>query len=203
MILGLHLADHILPLSVELSALALSCGLLVWSSRTITDDHIPRIGIICAAYFVMTQIHFRTPLGSVHLIGNGVLAYQLGISSFLPIGIGLGLQAVLLAHGGVWSFGVNYLVVVLPTLGIIAIRPCLRVHVRRYPFWTGLGIGFVASTASTVFHAFALSLWGPLTGSVTVLTVSSFQLPLIGIEALGTGWIVAWLESSAAHRQRA
>ena len=113
---AVHLSDGVLSVTTCVLGFVLA-GLLVavgvWGMR---DEAIPRTGVLTAAFFVASQIHLPLGVASVHLLLNGILGVVLGRRAVLPIAIGLTLQSLLFAHGGVTSLGVNACVYTLPAL---------------------------------------------------------------------------------------
>ncbi len=76
---------------------------------------------MAAAFFVASWIHIPVPPTSVHLVLTGLMGVILGWYAFPAILIGLFFQAVLFAHGGLTTLGVNTLTIGLPSLLAFAI----------------------------------------------------------------------------------
>lgn len=192
-LLGVHLADGVLVPGAEFAGFAVAGLLLTWSAWEITDDEIPRVGVFTAALFVASQVHL--PLGgtSVHLLLNGLVAVVLGRRAALAIAVGLGLQAVLFAHGGVFSLGVNVVNYAAPAvLGGLAFRRIRRTG-RVPDFALGCGLGGVVGFTTAAATALSLWVFGRDLGDVFPWVVLAANLPVVAVEAVGVGVIVAYL----------
>jgi cobalt/nickel transport system permease protein len=115
-LLGVHLSDGVLLWPWYYGSIAVALALVFTTSRRLSDDEIPRIGILTAAFFIATYI--RVPVGptSVHLLLNSLVGIILGPRAVVAIAVGLGLQALLLGHGGFTALGINTLIISIPAL---------------------------------------------------------------------------------------
>jgi cobalt/nickel transport system permease protein len=123
---AVHIADGVLS-GPWLAAGWAGAGLLValallamvvdvkWRGREV-ETEIPRIALLTAAFFVASSIHLKLGPTSVHLLLNGLVGVMLGWRASLAILIGVFLQAVLLAHGGFTTIGINTCVQTGPAL---------------------------------------------------------------------------------------
>ncbi len=114
--LAVHLSDGVLYWPWYYVSIAAALVLIVLSSRRIEDEDIPRIGILTAAFFVASSI--RVPVGptTVHLLLNSLVGVLLGPQAVIAIAVGLGLQWLLLGHGGYTALGINTLIIACPAL---------------------------------------------------------------------------------------
>src|SRR5262249_54207338 len=106
-LVAVHISAGVLSplyLAVGFAAVALLMIPAVWR---IDEEEVPRIGLLTAAFFVASLIHVRVGVTSVHLLLNGLIGVVVGTRAALAIAVGLGLQALLLGHGGVSTPGVN------------------------------------------------------------------------------------------------
>lgn len=115
-LLAVHLSDGVLVWPWYYGSIAVALALIVLLSRRVTDEEIPRIGILTAAFFVASLIHVKLGPTSVHLLLNSLVGVLLGTRAILAITVGLVLQAILLGHGGFTALGINTLVIALPAL---------------------------------------------------------------------------------------
>src|SRR5262245_64893220 len=115
-VLAVHISDAVLTWPWLLAGFAVAALLVAWGSRQIVDEEIPRIGLLTAAFFVASLIHVRLGPTSVHLLLNGLVGVLLGTRAALALAVGLFLQALLLAHGGYTTLGINCIVLTLPAL---------------------------------------------------------------------------------------
>jgi cobalt/nickel transport system permease protein len=182
-LLAVHISDGVLSVPWLGGGFALAACLLAWSSRNVSEEEIPRIGLLTAAFFVASQI--RVPLGpsSVHLLLAGLVGIILGRRAVLAVAVGLFLQALLFGHGGFSTLGVNTCVMSIPAL---AAQPLFSWFTRpSYPSFRW-GNGFTAA-------AYILS---PILAAIVFV----FDLVLIrtkwltGGDALfRAGFLVGWL----------
>ena len=159
LMLAVHLSDGVLSLPFCLFgfiAAAVTVGLGV---QGIEDREIPRLGVLTAAFFVASQVHLPLGVSSVHLLLNGLLGVILGPRAVVAIAIGLGLQALLFAHGGITSLGINICIYSLPA--VVA-----AVLFRKVRGWPAMQI-----RAVRILVLFLVSLLILATIAVTVFTI--------------------------------
>jgi cobalt/nickel transport system permease protein len=105
----MHIADGVLPTNLCLAAAGLS-GVGVYAlSRKMLPEEAPRIGMLAAAAFLASVVHFPVAGVSVHFGLYGLLGVLLGKRSFPVVAAALVLQTLLLQHGGMAAIGVNVL----------------------------------------------------------------------------------------------
>jgi cobalt/nickel transport system permease protein len=105
----MHIADGVLPTSLCLAAAGLS-GVGVYAlSRGMRPEEAPRIGLLAAAAFLASVVHFPVAGVSVHFGLYGLLGVLLGKRALPVVAAALVLQTLLLQHGGIVSIGVNAL----------------------------------------------------------------------------------------------
>jgi cobalt/nickel transport system permease protein len=103
----MHVADGVLPTNLCLAAAGLA-GVGVYAlSRGIRPEEAPRIGMLAAAAFLASVVHFPVAGVSMHFGLYGLLGVLLGKRSFAVVAAALVLQTLLLQHGGIVSIGVN------------------------------------------------------------------------------------------------
>ena len=69
---AVHLSDGVVTWPWILGGFAVAIPMLVFASFRIRDEEIPRIGMLSAAIFIGSQIHFHLGVTSVHLLLNGL-----------------------------------------------------------------------------------------------------------------------------------
>lgn len=116
MLWALHIADGILEPVWLVGGFLLAGALAFLGTIRLREEKIPQIALLTAAFFVVSLIHIRIGPTSAHLLLNGLLGVILGRHVALAIPIGLCLQAILIAHGGFSTLGVNSCVMVIPAL---------------------------------------------------------------------------------------
>lgn len=105
----MHIADGVLPTSLCLAAAGLSGVVVYGLSRGMRPEEAPRIGMLAAAAFLASVVHFPVAGVSVHFGLYGLLGVLLGKRALPVVAAALVLQTLLLQHGGIVSIGVNAL----------------------------------------------------------------------------------------------
>ncbi len=108
-IIFMHISDGIIDTNVCIAAGAVSIGLVYISGRKATVDEIPTMGMMGAALFVASLIHFPLAGTSMHLGLFGIAGIILGKRSFPPVFAALLFQSLIFQHGGLVTLGVNSL----------------------------------------------------------------------------------------------
>jgi cobalt/nickel transport system permease protein len=176
MLWAVHLSDGVLAWPCLAGGWLVAFALWAWASAHVSEDEIPRVGVMSAVFFVASLI--RLPLGpaSVHLILNGLIGLTLGRRAPLALGVGLLLQALLLGHGGYVVLGVNLTILALPAL---LARPVWRmltvIMFRTSPLRGALVAGAIVGGLS-VFLTASLNA-----GLLLIAGVVDFQSVAIGV----------------------
>ena len=186
---AVHIADGVLPLPWLVGGFAIASLPVARSLWRIPADDVPRIGVLTAAFFVASQIHLPVGVGSVHLLLNGLVGVLLRRYAPLAIAEGLLLQALLFGHGGLFALGVNACVLTLPAV----VAGWSYAHLPGRPALRGVSIGAGACTLTVLLNAAVLALGGGEGWYVLVGTLMLLHLPVILVEALGTGVVVGYL----------
>lgn len=87
------------------------------------EGEMPRLAVVTAALFVASSIHIPVGLFTVHLVLNGLAGLMLGRRCLAAIPMATLMQAWLLGHGDLTTWGVNSCVMSLPAL---LARPLFR-----------------------------------------------------------------------------
>ncbi len=103
----MHISDGIIDINVCIAAGAVSIGLVYLSGRNTSVEEIPRMGMMGAALFVASLIHFPLAGTSMHLGLFGIAGIILGKRSFPPVFAALLFQSLIFQHGGLVTLGVN------------------------------------------------------------------------------------------------
>ena len=176
----MHIADGVLPVWISGAGWIATATGVAFSLRKLPVEEVPKISLVTAALFLAGLIH--VPLGptSVHLMLNGLAGLLLGPLAFLSFFIALSLQALLFQFGGLFSLGLNTLVVGGPALmvGILSHKKGLY----RNPLLSAVFCGG-AVLLSGIFLALALSFAGENFIGVARLAMAA-HLPVAVIEGL-------------------
>lgn len=188
----MHLPDGLLPLPLIAGGYAAAGGFFVWSSYKIKDEEIPRIALFTAAFFVASLVHLPVPLGSVHLMFNGLIGVVLGRRALLAFPVGLALQAALLGHGGLTVLGVNVCLFGVPAL------VCWQGYewlCRWFPDWRALIGGVLGGLGVLLTGALWMLVLLWIGEEFIYLAQFAFiaHLPVALIEGVVTGFIISYL----------
>jgi cobalt/nickel transport system permease protein len=196
---AVHISDGVLTPLWQAGGFGLAGVLAFVAARRLRDEDIAKVGLMTAAFFVVSSLNIRLGPTSVHLLLNGLVGVVLGWQAALAIPIGLFLQAALMQHGGFLSLGVNSCVMVLPALLAWQLFAALsRVSWLREPgFRSALVV--VSTLAWILSLVYSLSLL--LTNEVSNVKALDFDEanrltfhPLTLLAAVGVALVVAWTE---------
>jgi cobalt/nickel transport system permease protein len=161
LLFAIHLPDNVIGGSWCIGGFILT-GLLMWlGAWRIRDEEIPRVAIMASAFFIASQIHVPLPVGTAHLLLNGLLGVVLGPRALLAIPLALFLQMALFGHGGWTTLGINSCIMSLP-----ALLAWLLFSGIRTTRWINLG-GFRPSLVAFCAASFLLSIVFGITTLVT------------------------------------
>jgi cobalt/nickel transport system permease protein len=190
---AVHLSDGVLADPWLVGGFVGAGLLLAAATWRLTDEWVPRIGVLTAAFFIGSTIHFKLGFTSVHLILNGLVGVVLGRRAPLAIAVGLTLQYFLLAHGGWTTLGLNTCIIGLPAvLAGWAFPPLRRAGVPSFPLGVLLGSGAVA--ASVGLNFLVLLVGGKEDWETLAKLVLLAHVPVVVIEGLVLGVVVRYLE---------
>lgn len=195
MLFAVHMGDGALSTAWVASGFAGMALLLAVALWRLREEAIPRIGVLTAAFFVASSVHIKLAVlpTSVHLILNGLVGVVLGRRAPLAISVGLGLQYLLLQHGGLTTIGINTCIVGVPALAAGALYPVLRrLGVPAFARGALLGGGAVAGAVTLNF--LALLLGGKEDWERLAQLVLLAHVPVVIIEGAMLGVLVTYLE---------
>src|SRR5215469_8715110 len=196
---AVHIFDGVLKNPWLAGGFILSGLLALLASYRVSEEEIPRIALLSAAFFVASLMHLPVGPTSVHLLLNGLVGVVLGRRAPLAILIGLGLQAALLGHGGFSTIGVNACVMTLPALlagwmfAALHRLPWIQRKNRALLWASGCVIGMTTVLATLVLNA-AVLLWGGAEDWHQIVWLVFFaHLPLVALEGVVLGFTVSFL----------
>lgn len=188
----MHLSDGILSGPVVVGGFVTAAMLARWGASGLRDDETPRVAVFTAAFFCASLLHFKIPPTSVHLLFHGLLGVVLGRRALLALPVGLGLQAVLLGHGGLTTLGVNATLFGLASLAAAGVYRRLEFGRWGRPFARGALAAAVAVLISGLL--LTLVLWSLGEGFRWVAHYALLaHLPVLVVEAVVTGFTVDFL----------
>lgn len=192
---AVHLSDGAVTPAWLAGGFAGAAALVAAACWRLRDELVPRVGVLTAAFFIASTIHIKLALlpTSVHLVLNGLVGVTLGWRAPLAVAVGLALQYLLLAHGGLTTLGVNTCVIALPAVAAGVAYPLLR-RVGVPPFGRGVLLGGAAVAGAAVLNFLALWLGGQEDWSTLARLVLLAHLPVVVVEGLILGVVVRYLE---------
>lgn len=190
----MHISEGVLSGPVLISGGVLAAAGTAIGLKKIDYDHIARVGILAAAFFVASLVH--VPLFgpvSIHLIMNGLVGLLLGWAAFPAIVVALLLQAVFFQFGGITTLGVNTIIMALPAvIGFYLFSPLL--HKGPRALWVaGFGCGFCVVLMSGLLVGLALLFTEDNFLNIAKLVVTA-HIPIMIIEGIVTAFCVAFLK---------
>jgi cobalt/nickel transport system permease protein len=102
-----HIADGILPAGPLIAAHAAALAGVWLAGRKIASEEVVRMGMVAAAVFSVSMVHFPIGGTSIHLGLYGVAGVLLGRRSFPVAFVTLLFQALIAQHGGLLTLGLN------------------------------------------------------------------------------------------------
>lgn len=203
-LLAVHISDGPLAGSWLLVGAVLAVFLALVGAWGITEEEIPRVAVLTAAFFVAGSL--RVPLGpyTVHLLLNGLLGVVLGRRAALAIPVGMLMQAVFLGHGGMSTVGVNSCIQMAPALAAWQLFHVLRERVGPAFGAVLIGLSVFGGLLSLVFSVALLWAfhWGGSASVEEALSVAAdsvFRLVVIvpaGLLAAAAAWLEARLKNA-------
>lgn len=189
----MHISEGVLSAPVLVSGGVLAAAGTAIGLKKIDYDHLARVGILSATFFVASLVHVPIGPSSVHLIMNGIVGLLLGWAAFPAILVALLLQGVFFQFGGITTLGVNTLIMALPAvIGYYLFAPLLHKD-RKYLLLAGFGCGFCAVLFGGVIVGLALMFTEENFLKVAMLVVTA-HIPVMIIEGIVTAFCLAFLK---------
>jgi cobalt/nickel transport system permease protein len=161
--------------------------------RAMEHEHVPRVAMVSAVFFVVSLIPIPMGVTSVHLVLNGLIGLLLGWVAFPAMLIALLLQAVLCGHGGLLALGFNTLAMALPAVVVYYLFHRLSSsRGTAFAFLAGFGAGSVAVLGSAFLVAGALWVSGD-SFALAAKAVFAFHLAVAVVEGLVTGSLIVFV----------
>ncbi|MGW8186792.1 MAG: cobalt transporter CbiM [Desulfobacterales bacterium] len=189
----MHISEGVLSAPVLVSGGALAATGTVIGLKKIDYDHLARVGILAATFFVATLVHVPIGPSSVHLILNGIVGLLLGWAAFPAILVALLLQAVFFQFGGITTLGVNTIIMALPAVICYYLFAPLLHKDFKYLLLAGFGCGFCAVLFGGIIVGLALMFTEENFLKIAMLVVTA-HIPVMIIEGIVTAFCVAFLK---------
>ncbi|MGA8281073.1 MAG: cobalt transporter CbiM [Desulfobacterales bacterium] len=189
----MHISEGVLSAPVLVAGAALAAAGTAIGLKKIDYDHLARVGILSATFFVASLVHVPIGPSSVHLILNGIVGLLLGWAAFPAILVALLLQAVFFQFGGITTLGVNTIIMALPAVICYYLFAPLMHKNQRILLLGGFGCGFCAVFFGALLVGLALMFTEENFLAVATLVVTA-HIPLMIIEGIITAFCVVFLK---------
>ncbi len=190
----MHISEGVLSAPVLISGGVLAAAGTAIGLKKIDYDHLARVGILSATFFVASLVHVPIGPSSVHLILNGIVGLLLGWAAFPAILVALLLQAVFFQFGGITTLGVNTIIMALPAvICYYLFSPLVRKDRKALLLAGGFGCGFCAVLLGALIVGLALMVTQENFLTVATLVVTA-HLPVMIIEGIVTAFCVVFLK---------
>ena len=185
----MHIVEGALSFPVLATGAVAAVGGVTIGLKKMDLDHIPKIGLLSAVFFLASLIHVPIGPSSVHLILNGLVGLALGWVAFPAILVGILLQAFFFGFGGLIVSGINLVNIALPAVMVhyLLRHPLSRLNQGKIkPFIWGFLAGSLAILFTTVFVALSLAFSGDAFIPAAKLVLYTL-LPVMILEGFLTG----------------
>ena len=189
----MHISEGVLSAPVLIAGGVLAVAGTAVGLKKIDYDHVARVGILAATFFVASLVHVPIGPSSVHLIMNGLVGLLLGWAAVPAILVALLLQAVFFQFGGITTLGVNTVIMALPAVLCFYLFGPLMHGNRKVFLAAGFACGFCAVLLSALIVGLALMFTEENFFAVAAL-VAAANLPIMIIEGIVTAFCVAFLK---------
>lgn len=189
----MHISEGVLSAPVLVSGGVLAAAGTAIGLKKIDYDHLARVGILSATFFVASLVHVPIGPSSVHLIMNGIVGLLLGWAAFPAILVALLLQGVFFQFGGITTLGVNAIIMALPAVICYYLFAPFLHKDRKYLLLAGFGCGICAVLFGGVVVGLALMFTEENFLKVAMLVVMA-HIPVMIIEGIVTAFCVAFLK---------
>ena len=189
----MHISEGVLNAPVLITGAGLALSGTAIGLKQMDYDRVAHVGILSAAFFVTSLIHFNIGPASTHLILNGLLGLVLGWAAFPAILVALILQAVFFQFGGLTTLGVNTLIMALPAVACYyAFRNILqKSNCKIAPVAFGCGAFSVLGSALMLGGALILAEENFWTVASVIMAAN---IPVMIIEGIVTVFCVAFIK---------
>jgi cobalt/nickel transport system permease protein len=185
----MHIADGIIPLEIAAAADALALGGVYLAGKKADLEEVPKMGIMAAALFTVSLIHFPLAGTSLHLGLFGLAGLLLGARAFPVIFITLLFQSLIFQHGGLISVGINAV-----NMGLGALAGMIIWRLSAIPeALRSFAAGFFGILVPAVLMAGEFSLSGYGKGILFIILI---YLPAAAIEGALTATAVAFFRKA-------
>ncbi len=190
----MHIPDGVLSNPVVITTGIVAVGGVAKGLRKIDYEHVPRVAMLAAVFFVASLIHVPIGPASSHLLLNGLMGVLIGWAAFPALLVALLLQTVFFGFGGVTSLGANIINMAIPAIAVYYLFASQidQTSSQRKVFGLAFAAGALAILLTSVSGALTLLVSGKeFMGAITVILIA--HLPVMIIEGFVTGSVMVFL----------
>jgi len=191
----MHIADGILSTPVMVGTNIVAAAAVGGSLIKLDYDHIPRVGVMSAVFFMASFISIPVGPASVHLMLTGLMGVLLGWSALPALAVALFLQWVLRGHGGISTLGANTLVMGLPAViaGIACSCGIRKAGTRRGASAWGAAAGILAVLLTCILFVLLLHISEPRAFGAAIVVLTAGHIPIAILDGIVAATAVGFL----------
>jgi len=189
----MHISEGVLNAPVLITGAGLALAGTAIGLKQMDYDRVAHVGVMSAAFFVTSLIHFNIGPASTHLILNGLIGLVLGWAVFPAILVALILQAVFFQFGGLTTLGVNTLIMALPAVACYYVFGKMLQRSDFRLMLAAFGCGALSVLGSTLMLGAALVLAEENFWTVSGIIIAA-NIPVMIIEGIVTAFCVAFIK---------
>jgi cobalt/nickel transport system permease protein len=192
----MHISEGVLNAPVLITGAGLALAGTAIGLKQMDYDRVAHVGVLSAAFFVTSLIHFNIGPASTHLILNGLLGLVLGWTAFPAILVALILQAVFFQFGGLTTLGVNTLIMALPAVACYyGFRNMLQKTNDRMML-AAFGCGSISVMGSALLLGASLVLADENFWAVSSIIIAA-NIPVMIIEGIVTAFCIVFIKKAS------
>jgi len=189
----MHISEGVLNAPVLITGAGLALAGTAVGLKRMDYDRVAHVGVLSAAFFVTSLIHFNIGPASTHLILNGLLGLVLGWAAFPAILVALILQAIFFQFGGITTLGVNTVLMALPAVICYYVFGRMLQKSNTRTMLASFGCGFCSVMLSALMLGLALVLAEKNFWTVSSILIAA-NIPVMFVEGIVTAFCVAFIK---------
>ena len=189
----MHISEGVLSGPVLLSGAVLTAAGTAIGLKKLNYDHIAKVGMLSATFFVASLIHVPIGPSNAHLVLNGLVGLLLGWPAVPAILVALALQGAFFQFGGITTLGVNTVIMALPAILCYFLFKRLLHAPSRASYAAAFAAGALAVLLAGVLVALALVSTEENFLEMSMLIVGA-HIPVMIIEGIITAACVGFLK---------
>ena len=189
----MHISEGVLNAPVLIAGAGMAVAGTAIGLKQMDYDRVAHVGVLSAAFFVTSLIHFNIGPASTHLILNGLLGLVLGWAAFPAILVALVLQAVFFQYGGLTTLGVNTLLMALPAVACYHVFGQMLQKSDARLMLAAFGCGAISVLGSALLLGAALVLAEENFWTISGIIIVA-NIPVMVIEGIVTAFCIGFIK---------